>query len=91
MRLCNPISFPFARGDCTCDPEDEDRDKSRALKYKTAAIASILVAWEDYQGFTSREESILYHQSLCHRCHPVHWIHSCSPRCHGELNISLSH
>ncbi|KAL8478179.1 hypothetical protein ACS0TY_030170 [Phlomoides rotata] len=31
-------------GDCTCDPEDEDRDKGLALKYKGAAIASILVA-----------------------------------------------
>ncbi|KAH9673775.1 ZIP zinc/iron transport family protein [Citrus sinensis] len=32
------------RGECTCDPEDEDRDKTQALKYKLAAIASILVA-----------------------------------------------
>ncbi|XP_039062410.1 zinc transporter 1-like [Hibiscus syriacus] len=31
-------------GDCTCQPEDEDRDNSLALKYKMAAIASILVA-----------------------------------------------
>ncbi|KAL4354285.1 hypothetical protein GQ457_06G001370 [Hibiscus cannabinus] len=39
------ILFPsLARGDCTCDPEDENRDKSQALKYKMAAIASILVA-----------------------------------------------
>ncbi|KAL4360473.1 hypothetical protein GQ457_04G024350 [Hibiscus cannabinus] len=41
------ILFPsLARGDCTCtcDAEDEDGDKSRALKYKLAAIASILVA-----------------------------------------------
>ncbi|KAE8695218.1 putative zinc transporter 12 [Hibiscus syriacus] len=34
----------LVRGDCTCEPEDEDRDKSRALRYKMAAIASILVA-----------------------------------------------
>ncbi|KAK2651225.1 hypothetical protein Ddye_018714 [Dipteronia dyeriana] len=31
-------------GDCTCEPEDEDRNKSEALKLKFAAIASILVA-----------------------------------------------
>ncbi|KAK4437427.1 Zinc transporter 8 [Sesamum alatum] len=31
-------------GDCTCEPEDDDRNKTLALKYKLAAIASILVA-----------------------------------------------
>ncbi|KAI9161458.1 hypothetical protein LWI28_017676 [Acer negundo] len=31
-------------GECTCDTEDEDRNKSQALKLKFAAIASILVA-----------------------------------------------
>ncbi|KAB1210603.1 Zinc transporter 1 [Morella rubra] len=31
-------------GDCTCDSEDEGRDKHQALKYKLAAFASILVA-----------------------------------------------
>ncbi|KAL0444454.1 UNVERIFIED_CONTAM: Zinc transporter 5 [Sesamum latifolium] len=31
-------------GDCTCEPKDEDRNKALALKYKLAAIASILVA-----------------------------------------------
>ncbi|MCD7451742.1 hypothetical protein HAX54_013340 [Datura stramonium] len=31
-------------GECTCDPEDEDRNKTEALKYKMAALASILVA-----------------------------------------------
>lgn len=31
-------------GDCTCDPEDEYRNKKEALKYKMAALASILVA-----------------------------------------------
>lgn len=31
-------------GDCTCESESEERDKSQALKYKIAAIASILVA-----------------------------------------------
>ncbi|XP_059662945.1 zinc transporter 8-like [Cornus florida] len=30
--------------ECTCDEEDGDRNKSEALKYKLAAIASILVA-----------------------------------------------
>ncbi|XP_075643251.1 zinc transporter 1-like [Castanea sativa] len=33
-----------AFGDCTCDTEGEGRDKTQALKYKLAAIASILVA-----------------------------------------------
>lgn len=31
-------------GECSCDPEDEDRNKKEALKYKMAALASILVA-----------------------------------------------
>lgn len=31
-------------GECTCDPEEEDRNKELALKYKGAAIASILAA-----------------------------------------------
>ncbi|KAH7554324.1 hypothetical protein JRO89_XS12G0164300 [Xanthoceras sorbifolium] len=31
-------------GECTCDTEDEERNKSEALKYKLAAIASILIA-----------------------------------------------
>ncbi|MBA0553451.1 hypothetical protein Golob_012632, partial [Gossypium lobatum] len=35
---------PLVRGDCTCEPEDEDRNKPLALKYKMAAIVSILVA-----------------------------------------------
>ena len=29
--------------ECTCDEGDEDRDKTQALKYKGAAIASILI------------------------------------------------
>nr|GME13267.1 zinc transporter 5-like [Ipomoea batatas] len=37
--------FPtMVRGECTCESEEEDRDKSLALKYKLGAIASILVA-----------------------------------------------
>ncbi|XP_050279937.1 zinc transporter 8-like isoform X2 [Quercus robur] len=32
-----------AFGDCTCDTENEEHDKTQALKYKLAAIASILV------------------------------------------------
>nr|GMD34593.1 zinc transporter 5-like [Ipomoea batatas] len=37
--------FPTTvRGECTCESEEEDRDKSLALKYKLGAIASILVA-----------------------------------------------
>ncbi|TYG56473.1 hypothetical protein ES288_D08G066600v1 [Gossypium darwinii] len=35
---------PLVRGDCTCEPEVEDRNKPLALKYKMAAIVSILVA-----------------------------------------------
>ncbi|KAL5741771.1 hypothetical protein ACOSP7_028503 [Xanthoceras sorbifolium] len=31
-------------GECTCDTEDEERNKSEALKHKLAAIASILIA-----------------------------------------------
>lgn len=39
------IALPIlTRGECTCEPEDEDRNKTLALKYKLAAIASILVA-----------------------------------------------
>ncbi|XVE78480.1 hypothetical protein DITRI_Ditri13aG0148800 [Diplodiscus trichospermus] len=34
----------LVRGGCTCERENEDRDKALALKYKMAAIASILVA-----------------------------------------------
>ncbi|EOX93206.1 Zinc transporter 5 precursor [Theobroma cacao] len=34
----------IARGECTREPEDKDRNKPLALKYKMAAIASILVA-----------------------------------------------
>lgn len=30
--------------ECTCDKKDEDRDKSKALRYKIAALVSILVA-----------------------------------------------
>ncbi|KAJ8543407.1 hypothetical protein K7X08_005930 [Anisodus acutangulus] len=31
-------------GECTCDVEDEERNKSEALKYKMVALASILAA-----------------------------------------------
>lgn len=31
-------------GECKCEPEEEDRDKDEALKYKIAAIVSILSA-----------------------------------------------
>lgn len=34
----------FVIGDCTCENEEQDRNKSEALKYKAAAIAAILVA-----------------------------------------------
>ncbi|KAJ0087860.1 hypothetical protein Patl1_33210 [Pistacia atlantica] len=34
----------FVLGECTCDIEEEDRDKTQALKYKLGAFASILVA-----------------------------------------------
>uniref|UniRef100_A0A2P2N0U7 Zinc/iron transporter n=1 Tax=Rhizophora mucronata TaxID=61149 RepID=A0A2P2N0U7_RHIMU len=39
------VVFPaLVLGECTCDNEDEDRNKSEALKYKIGAICSILVA-----------------------------------------------
>ncbi|XP_022759087.1 zinc transporter 8-like [Durio zibethinus] len=42
---CFLILLPsLVRGDCTCEPEDEDRNKPLALKYKMAALVSILVA-----------------------------------------------
>ncbi|OMP03771.1 Zinc/iron permease [Corchorus olitorius] len=42
---CFLILLPsIVRGECTCEPEDEDRNKPLALKYKLVAIASILVA-----------------------------------------------
>ncbi|MBA0741785.1 hypothetical protein Gogos_014911 [Gossypium gossypioides] len=42
---CFLILIPsLVQGECTCEPEEEDRNKSLALKYKMAAIASILVA-----------------------------------------------
>ncbi|KAF3626832.1 Zinc transporter 5 [Capsicum annuum] len=31
-------------GECTCDSDDDERNKNEALKYKMAALASILVA-----------------------------------------------
>ncbi|KAF5480455.1 hypothetical protein F2P56_001203 [Juglans regia] len=43
--LCVLFLLPsLVFGDCTCDPEDEERDKDKALRYKLVAIASILVA-----------------------------------------------
>ncbi|XVF31749.1 hypothetical protein REPUB_Repub17cG0018800 [Reevesia pubescens] len=42
---CFLILLPsLVRGECTCEAEDEDRNKPLALKYKIGAIASILVA-----------------------------------------------
>ncbi|KAL2464912.1 Zinc transporter 5-like [Abeliophyllum distichum] len=39
------LLFPTAvLGDCTCESDEEERNKTLALKYKLAAIASILVA-----------------------------------------------
>ncbi|KAK7306877.1 hypothetical protein VNO77_44837 [Canavalia gladiata] len=34
----------LAVAECTCDEEDEERDKGKALKYKIAAFVSILIA-----------------------------------------------
>ncbi|XP_065850814.1 zinc transporter 8-like [Euphorbia lathyris] len=34
----------IVKGECTCDSEDEEHNKSEALKYKIVAIASIMVA-----------------------------------------------
>ncbi|XP_030470628.1 zinc transporter 5-like [Syzygium oleosum] len=36
--------IPLVLADCTCERDSEDRNKDEALKYKLAAIASILVA-----------------------------------------------
>ncbi|KAE8666940.1 putative Chitin elicitor receptor kinase 1, RLK1 [Hibiscus syriacus] len=42
---CFVVLFPsLALGGCTCRPEDEDRNKPLALKYKVVAIVCILVA-----------------------------------------------
>ncbi|KAB1216865.1 Zinc transporter 1 [Morella rubra] len=38
------LSPTIVSGGCTCDPEDTDRNKSEALKYKVASIATILFA-----------------------------------------------
>ncbi|XP_022771785.1 zinc transporter 8-like [Durio zibethinus] len=43
--VCFFILLPsLVRGECKCEPEDEERNKPLALRYKMAAIASILVA-----------------------------------------------
>ncbi|KAI3719209.1 hypothetical protein L6452_20104 [Arctium lappa] len=53
MKLHNPIFIAFMLlillttkvfADCTCEPEEIDGDKNKALKYKLIALASILVA-----------------------------------------------
>ncbi|PPS05235.1 hypothetical protein GOBAR_AA15438 [Gossypium barbadense] len=47
LNTFSPFSIlfpPLVRGDCTCELENEDRNKALALKYKMAAIVSILVA-----------------------------------------------
>ncbi|XVF20961.1 hypothetical protein REPUB_Repub12eG0049100 [Reevesia pubescens] len=42
---CFLILLPsLVRGECTCEPEEEDRNRPLARKYQLAAIASILVA-----------------------------------------------
>ncbi|KAF8007486.1 hypothetical protein BT93_K1489 [Corymbia citriodora subsp. variegata] len=42
--LCLLALIPVVLADCTCESDSEDRNKGQALKYKLAAIASILVA-----------------------------------------------
>ncbi|KAK3405092.1 hypothetical protein EUGRSUZ_K01348 [Eucalyptus grandis] len=42
--LCLLALIPVVLGDCTCESDSEDRNKSEALKYKIVAIVSILVA-----------------------------------------------
>ncbi|KAK3405093.1 hypothetical protein EUGRSUZ_K01349, partial [Eucalyptus grandis] len=42
--LCLLVLIPVVLGDCACETDSEDRNKGQALKYKLAAIASILVA-----------------------------------------------
>ncbi|XP_031376554.1 zinc transporter 8-like [Punica granatum] len=38
------LPVPLALGECTCEKESHDRDKTAALSYKLAAIVSILMA-----------------------------------------------
>ncbi|KAL3715367.1 hypothetical protein ACJRO7_007146 [Eucalyptus globulus] len=42
--LCLLALIPVVLGDCACETDSEDRNKGQALKYKLAAIASILAA-----------------------------------------------
>jgi hypothetical protein len=43
--LCLLFLLPsLVLGDCTCESDNEERDKRQALQYKLAAVASILVA-----------------------------------------------
>ncbi|KAL3715363.1 hypothetical protein ACJRO7_007142 [Eucalyptus globulus] len=42
--LCLLALIPLVAAECTCESDPEERNRSRALKYKLAAIASILVA-----------------------------------------------
>ncbi|XP_030546518.2 zinc transporter 8-like [Rhodamnia argentea] len=42
--LCLLALIPLVAADCTCDRDSNDENKSEALKYKLAAIVSILVA-----------------------------------------------
>ncbi|KAJ8759728.1 hypothetical protein K2173_009829 [Erythroxylum novogranatense] len=45
MFLCMMLVLPvIVLGECTCEPDSEDRNKSKALRYKIAAICSILFA-----------------------------------------------
>ncbi|CAJ1964746.1 unnamed protein product [Sphenostylis stenocarpa] len=38
------LPTPLVTAECTCDEENEDHDKGKAMKYKIAALISILVA-----------------------------------------------
>ncbi|PKI41046.1 hypothetical protein CRG98_038574, partial [Punica granatum] len=44
LSVCFLVLPTLAFGECTCDEESLDRDKTTALRYKIGAIASILVA-----------------------------------------------
>jgi len=43
--LIFPVVLPtVVVAECTCDEEDESHDRGKAMRYKIAALASILIA-----------------------------------------------
>ncbi|KAK7379315.1 hypothetical protein VNO80_04772 [Phaseolus coccineus] len=41
---CTVVLPPLIRSQCTCDAEDENHDRGKVMRYKIAALASILIA-----------------------------------------------